>query len=62
MRFGLDVATSGPYADPRLLADLAADAEAAGWNGFFLWDVLLAGTGIGPTPWPTLGSRLAILG
>jgi alkanesulfonate monooxygenase SsuD/methylene tetrahydromethanopterin reductase-like flavin-dependent oxidoreductase (luciferase family) len=25
-------------ADPRLLADLARDAEAAGWDGFFLWD------------------------
>jgi len=25
-------------ADPRLLATLAADAEAAGWDGFFLWD------------------------
>jgi alkanesulfonate monooxygenase SsuD/methylene tetrahydromethanopterin reductase-like flavin-dependent oxidoreductase (luciferase family) len=25
-------------ADPRLLASLAADAEAAGFDGFFLWD------------------------
>jgi alkanesulfonate monooxygenase SsuD/methylene tetrahydromethanopterin reductase-like flavin-dependent oxidoreductase (luciferase family) len=25
-------------ADPRLLARLAADAEAEGWDGFFLWD------------------------
>jgi alkanesulfonate monooxygenase SsuD/methylene tetrahydromethanopterin reductase-like flavin-dependent oxidoreductase (luciferase family) len=24
--------------DPRLLADLAAQAEASGWDGFFLWD------------------------
>jgi alkanesulfonate monooxygenase SsuD/methylene tetrahydromethanopterin reductase-like flavin-dependent oxidoreductase (luciferase family) len=40
MRFGLDVPTTGEYADPRTLAQLAADAEAAGWDGFFIWDVL----------------------
>ena len=41
MRFGLDVATSGMFADPGLLADLAAEAEGAGWDGFFIWDILL---------------------
>ena len=25
-------------AEPRLVADLAAQAEAAGWDGFFVWD------------------------
>jgi len=40
VRFGLDVPVNGQYADPRLLAELAADAEAAGWDGFFLQDVL----------------------
>lgn len=42
MRFGLDVATSGAWSDVRVLAALAADAEAAGWDGFFVWDILLA--------------------
>jgi alkanesulfonate monooxygenase SsuD/methylene tetrahydromethanopterin reductase-like flavin-dependent oxidoreductase (luciferase family) len=31
----------GPFdelVDPRLLAELAASAELAGWDGFFLWD------------------------
>ena len=42
MRFGLDVPTSGEYADARVLAQLAAEAEAAGWNGFFIWDILLS--------------------
>lgn len=41
MKFGLDVPTTDEYADARLLAQLAADAEAAGWDGFFVWDVLL---------------------
>lgn len=41
MRFGLDVPTTGVFADPRLLADLAVEAEQAGWEGFFIWDLLL---------------------
>jgi alkanesulfonate monooxygenase SsuD/methylene tetrahydromethanopterin reductase-like flavin-dependent oxidoreductase (luciferase family) len=45
MKFGLDVPTTGAYADVRALAALAAEAEAAGWDGFFVWDVH---TGIDP--------------
>jgi alkanesulfonate monooxygenase SsuD/methylene tetrahydromethanopterin reductase-like flavin-dependent oxidoreductase (luciferase family) len=28
----------GPFGDARIIADLARDAESAGWDGFFLWD------------------------
>ncbi len=35
---GIFVAPFGELADPRLLASLAARAEAKGWDGFFLWD------------------------
>jgi len=42
MRFGLDVATNGAWSDVGTLADMAADAEVAGWDGFFVWDLLLA--------------------
>lgn len=31
----------GPFADARVLADLAARAEANGWEGFFIWDHVL---------------------
>jgi alkanesulfonate monooxygenase SsuD/methylene tetrahydromethanopterin reductase-like flavin-dependent oxidoreductase (luciferase family) len=41
VRFGLSIANIGPYADPRLVADLASDAEAAGWDGAFVWDHLV---------------------
>jgi alkanesulfonate monooxygenase SsuD/methylene tetrahydromethanopterin reductase-like flavin-dependent oxidoreductase (luciferase family) len=41
MRFGIHLANFGPAAEPRDLASLAADAEAAGWDGFFLWDHVL---------------------
>jgi len=34
------VPVSGAFADPRLLAGMAADAEEAGWDGFFLQDLL----------------------
>ncbi|RLE26760.1 MAG: LLM class flavin-dependent oxidoreductase [Actinobacteria bacterium] len=36
--FGLGVPNGRDFADPRRIATLAADAEAAGWDGFFLWD------------------------
>jgi len=39
MKFGLDVPTTGAYADARVQATLAAEAEEAGWDGFFVWDV-----------------------
>ena len=35
---GLFVAPFGELADAAALADLAARAEAVGWDGFFLWD------------------------
>jgi alkanesulfonate monooxygenase SsuD/methylene tetrahydromethanopterin reductase-like flavin-dependent oxidoreductase (luciferase family) len=42
MKFGLDLPTTGVYADARVLADLAIEAEEAGWDGFFIWDVLFS--------------------
>lgn len=38
MQYGVYVPNFGPYADARVLAELAHEAEEAGWNGFFLWD------------------------
>ncbi len=40
MKFGLDVPTTGDYGNALVLAQLAVDAENAGWDGFFIWDVL----------------------
>jgi alkanesulfonate monooxygenase SsuD/methylene tetrahydromethanopterin reductase-like flavin-dependent oxidoreductase (luciferase family) len=39
VRFGVYVPTFGEY-DAETLAVLAAEAEAAGWDGFFIWDHL----------------------
>ena len=40
MRYGIDVPNFGDFGNPRALADLAREAEEAGWDGFFLWDDL----------------------
>jgi alkanesulfonate monooxygenase SsuD/methylene tetrahydromethanopterin reductase-like flavin-dependent oxidoreductase (luciferase family) len=42
-RRAIFVAPFDELADPRLLGDLAADAEAAGFDGFFLWDHIVYG-------------------
>lgn len=42
-RRGLFVAPFDALADPRVVGDLAAAAEGAGWDGFFVWDHLLYG-------------------
>ena len=51
MRFAVGVPNLREYADPALLRDIAVDAEAAGWDGFFVWDHL-----VGDDPaWPVDG-------
>ncbi len=37
-RRGLFVAPFNELSEPALVAELAAEAEAAGWDGFFVWD------------------------
>ena len=38
MKYGIYLPNFGPFGNARVLADLAHDAETAGWDGFFLWD------------------------
>ena len=38
MRFGLSMPPFGPYSEPLYLAEIARQAEVAGWDGFFIWD------------------------
>src|SRR6266536_1787887 len=47
----------GEFADPTLLAELAAEAEHAGWDGVFVWDTLLFNVDAMPPvldPWAML--------
>jgi alkanesulfonate monooxygenase SsuD/methylene tetrahydromethanopterin reductase-like flavin-dependent oxidoreductase (luciferase family) len=41
VRFGLDFPLFGDLADPRLVAEIARDAESAGWDGVFVWDHIM---------------------
>lgn len=43
MKYGLDIPTAEEYASAHVLAELAAEAEEAGWDGFFIWDVMFSG-------------------
>ncbi len=58
MSFGLGVPNGGDFADPRRLAQLAVDAESAGWDGFFLWDHVIRRRPWQPMidPWVTLAA------
>lgn len=60
MKFGLDIATAGEWGDVRLLTELAVEAEAAGWDGFFVWDVFLTDDDIAVAdPWVALAAIAA---
>ncbi|MEO8973081.1 MAG: LLM class flavin-dependent oxidoreductase [Ktedonobacteraceae bacterium] len=40
MQYGIVLPTMGPGGDARTIADLAHDAEEAGWDGVFIWDAM----------------------
>ena len=57
MQYGIFLPPFGPCADLTTLASLAADAEAAGWDGFFLWDDITTGNPIPVAdPWIALAA------
>lgn len=59
MRFGLSVPNFGDFGDPNAVVTLAIEAEAAGWDGFFLWDhIKLFADWTPPVvdPWVTLAA------
>jgi alkanesulfonate monooxygenase SsuD/methylene tetrahydromethanopterin reductase-like flavin-dependent oxidoreductase (luciferase family) len=57
VRFGLCVPNFGEFGDPDVLVTLSRQTEAAGWDGFFLWDHIVWRR---PVPlvdcWVTLGA------
>jgi alkanesulfonate monooxygenase SsuD/methylene tetrahydromethanopterin reductase-like flavin-dependent oxidoreductase (luciferase family) len=55
MRYALNLPPFRELADARILADLAREAEDAGWDGFFLWDHIQAKPGMPVAdPWVAL--------
>src|SRR3989442_11113460 len=59
MRYGVYIPNFGPYGDARILADLAYEAEEAGWDGFFLWDQV-SKTTLTPTVDPMVDPWVAL--
>jgi alkanesulfonate monooxygenase SsuD/methylene tetrahydromethanopterin reductase-like flavin-dependent oxidoreductase (luciferase family) len=59
MQYGAYVPNFGPYGDARVLADLAHEAEEAGWDGFFLWDQV-SKTTLTPTVDPMVDPWVAL--
>jgi alkanesulfonate monooxygenase SsuD/methylene tetrahydromethanopterin reductase-like flavin-dependent oxidoreductase (luciferase family) len=57
-RRGIFVAPFDELSEPRLVAELAARAEAAGWDGFFVWDHVeyRAPVSAVADPWVTLAA------
>jgi probable F420-dependent oxidoreductase len=60
MRYAVDVAPLGEYADPRLIVRLARAAEACGWDGLSTWDVIgVSLGGVAGDPFVTLAAAAA---
>lgn len=56
MKFGIYLPNFGAYGYAHVLADLACDAEKAGWDGFFLWDHIAGDTLPYVDPWVALAA------
>lgn len=58
MYFGVNIPAFADFSDPRVLADLAHDAETAGWDGFFIWDAMFFDPTFHPMadPWVSLAA------
>jgi alkanesulfonate monooxygenase SsuD/methylene tetrahydromethanopterin reductase-like flavin-dependent oxidoreductase (luciferase family) len=56
MKFGMNVPPFGDFANPKALAELAKQAEDAGWDGFFIWDHVMFDPTFHPItdPWVAL--------
>ncbi|HEX2618686.1 MAG TPA: LLM class flavin-dependent oxidoreductase [Phototrophicaceae bacterium] len=58
MKYALYLPNFGPFGDVRTLVNLARDAEAVGWDGFFLWDHIARQHAVGNVvdPWIALSA------
>ncbi len=60
MRFGVDIPNFGHWSDPRQVAQLAVEIEAAGWDGLSIWDHILVFDGAEVVdPWIALSAAAA---
>ena len=55
MLYGVNLPPFGEFGDPRALAELAREAEQAGWDGFFIWDHMIFDPSFHPMVDPWVG-------
>lgn len=56
MNSGLYLPNFGSWGDPTTMVSLATDAEASGWDGFFIWDHIGGFNNTMVDPWVALGA------
>ena len=56
MKAGLYLPNFGSWGDPTAMVSLATDAEANGWDGFFVWDHIGGFENTMVDPWVALGA------
>lgn len=56
LRFGVYLPPFGPFGNPNVVVDLAVRAEAAGWDGVFVWDHVVSDVAPIVDPWTMLGA------
>ncbi|KAA3659067.1 MAG: LLM class flavin-dependent oxidoreductase [Chloroflexi bacterium] len=56
MKYGVYLPNFGPFGDANMLANLAFDAEEAGWDGFFIWDHIAGWSLNMVDPWVALAA------
>jgi alkanesulfonate monooxygenase SsuD/methylene tetrahydromethanopterin reductase-like flavin-dependent oxidoreductase (luciferase family) len=59
LRRGVYLPPFGPFGDPNVIVDMAVRAEAAGWDGVFLWDHVVSDASPIADSWTTLGAVAA---
>jgi hypothetical protein len=62
MKHAVNLPVIGEYSDPKLLAEIAWEAEQAGWDGVFVWDAMVLDSNLRPPvtdPWITLAAIAA---
>ena len=59
MHTGLYLPNFGAWGDPAAMVSLATDAEATGWDGFFIWDHIGGFDNNMVDPWVALGAVAA---
>ncbi|MEV6849697.1 LLM class flavin-dependent oxidoreductase [Actinoplanes sp. NPDC051411] len=62
VRYGLYLPPFGPLGNPRDLVELARRAEAAGWDGVFLWDHVTGARSPIADTWSTLAAMTQVTG